>query len=77
MMSWRQKEAHHRLLLWAEAEGRLKTVETVSEEERRLNSGAFSTGNTVGKDRYAGYRFGAGKGHKPQPHQVMTVKVKR
>ena len=76
MMSWRQKEAHQRLLMWAERERRITTVESMTDEERKLNSGAFAPGNTVGKDRYAGYRFGAGKGHKPQPHQALTVKVK-
>lgn len=78
-MTPRQKEAHQRLLQQAEAENRVKTVEAMTEEERKFNPGAFAPGNTAGKNRYAGYKFGQynygrGKGHKPKPHQALTVK---
>ena len=77
MLSWRQKEAHHRLLQWAEREGRIKTVETVTAEERKFNPGSFITGNTARKDAYTGYKYGSnGKGHKPKPHQALTVKAR-
>ena len=77
MLSWRQKEAHHRLLQWAEREGRIKTVETTYEDKKLYNAGSFVSGNKARKDAYTGYKYGSnGKGHKPKPHQALTVKAR-
>lgn len=75
MMTNQQRTAHQRLLVWAEREGRIKTVEVVTKEERQANPGAFAHGNTARRDAYQGYKYGsAGKGHKPKPHQALTIK---